>query len=593
MKFSCLQSELSHHLSLVSRAVPSRPSRPVLGNVLVMADAKQQTVTLVASDEVLGIESRFSAKVETSGSLTLPAKLWGDLISRLPNEAVHIEAGVDETTVIITSRPGRYEIRGLGAEDYPALPTVDEGEAVSLSAESLLYGLERSLFATSGDETKQILTGVHLLSDENVLEFAATDGHRLAVVRTANQIGNSVLPMDVTVPARALRELAHVTKACAFTGMVQVRWNDTQILFDLDSQKLTTDLLEGQYPNYRQLLPKQFARQVTIDRDELFKSLNRVEVLARQDSGVVTLSLNKAAQQISLSGEIRGARGREDLPVQMSGNDLEIVFNIRYLLDGLKAFNSPRIQIQYDTATSPVILSSFEGDTNIYLVMPIQVRNKEEERLNKKKLPDFKEISTEGHAIQNAENLEEEARNPKGEETEKLEPEKLALDEEFIGLNESEWLEVIEIADLEDKREKALKLAVIREGQSAFRENLLSAYDGRCAITGYSVKDVLEAAHIVPYLGVKTNHLSNGLILRSDLHKLFDSFKIVVNPDTLTVCVAPELMNTEYSELNGKQIREVRPNYPPVSRSALRHHLNQCIWLKDDRLQNHDSQQQE
>jgi len=584
MKFSCLQSELNHHLSLVSRAVPLRPSRPVLGNILVMADAKQQTVTLVASDEVLGMESRFPAKVETPGNLTLPAKLWGDLTSRLPNEAVHLETDVDETTVIITSSPGRYEIRGLGAEDYPALPSVDAGAVVSLSAESLLHGLEGCLFAASNDETKQVLTGVHWLSDEDTLEFAATDGHRLAVVKAAHKTGGTIPPIDTTVPAKALQALAHMIKACAFTGMVQVRWNNTQILFDLDGQKLTTDLLEGPYPNYRQLLPKQLARQVTIDRDELVNSLNRVEVLARQDSDVVTLLLNKAVQQISLVGKIEEARGRENLPVQMSGNDLEVAFNIRYLLDGLKALNSQQVQIQCNTPTSPVIFSPLGGDTITCLVMPIQIRNVEPESLDDKKLSDFKKKNTERLSSQKIENLQkEEVQNSINKETENFqdsEPEKIDFDETDLSFNESDWLEAINIADLEDKREKDLKLVVIREGQAAFRENLLSAYDGRCAITGYSVKDVLEAAHIVPYLGVKTNHLSNGLILRSDLHKLFDLFKITVNPDTLMVCVAPELMETEYRELNGKPLRKVCPKYPPVSRNALRHHFNQCFWIE-------------
>jgi len=557
MKFSCLQSELSHHLSLVSRAVPSRPSRPVLGNVLIMADAKQQTVTLVASDEVLGIESRFPAEVEAPGNLTLPAKLWGDLISRLPNEAVHIEADVDETTVIITSSPGRYKIRGLGAEDYPSLPTVEDGDAVSLSAESLLYGLERSLFAVSNDETKQVLTGVHWLSDEDTLKFVATDGHRLAEVQMVDRTGKLIPPMKMTIPAKALRELAHTIKAHTFTGIVQVRWDDTQVLFDLGGlHELTTRLLEGQYPNYRDSFPKpkKLTRHIILNRDELIKSLNRIAVLTSPKDGIAKFSLNSVVQRVNLSVEVQGVvRGREDLAAQMMGDDLDIAFNISYLLDGLKAFNSQQVQMRCSTATSPAILSPL-GDANIiYLVMPVQIRNGEPEDLDDENLEDLE-----------------------NEELEDLENENL----DKLDLDEADWLEAIEVADLEDEREKDLKLVVIREGQAAFRENLLSAYDGRCAITDCSVKDVLEAAHIVPYLGVKTNHLSNGLILRSDLHKLFDSFKIAINPDTLIVCVAPELMETEYRELNGKPLRKVRPKYPPVSESALRHHFNQCLWIK-------------
>lgn len=376
MKFSCPQNELNNQLSSVSRAVSSRPSRPVLGNILVTADADQQTVTLVGFDEVLGIESCFAAVVEAAGTLTLPAKLWGDIVSRLPNDVVHLETDADGTTVTLTSTSGHYEVRGLSAEDYPSLPMVDDGDAVALSAESLLHGLEGSLFATSGDETKQVLTGVHLLLDADTLEFAATDGHRLAVVQTVDETGTPTPTMDVTVPAKALRELERMIKAHASTEPVQVRLDDTQVLFDLGTQKLTTRLLEGQYPNYRQLLPKQFARQITLGRDELIKSLERVAVLASQKNDIVKLSLNSASQRIALSVEAQEVgSGREDLPAQISGDDLEIAFNVRYLLDGLKAFNSQQVQMQCNAATSPAVLSPVGEAKITYLVMPVQIRS--------------------------------------------------------------------------------------------------------------------------------------------------------------------------------------------------------------------------
>lgn len=575
MKFSCLQSELNHHLSLVSRAVPSRPSRPVLGNVLVMADAKQQTITLVGSDESLGIESRFSAEVEASGSLTVPSKLWGDIVSRLPNDVIRLETNFDGITVTITSSSGRYEIRGLSAEDYPALPTVEEGNTVSLSAESLLSGLEGTLFATSWDETKQVLTGVHFLSDADTLEFAATDNHRLAVVKTATRTSNVIPEMDMTVPAKVLRNMAHILKAQAFTGTVIMRWNDTYVLFDMGMHKLITKLLRGQYPNYRQLLPKQFARQAIVDRNELISRLDMVAKWANLGDNTITISLKNSSQNITLSGGVNGAIGRAELSSKISGENLKIAFNVRYLLDGLKSFNSQQVKIQCNAATSPAIFGPFGEDDVTYLVMPIQIRNGSSKDSEDEDLADIKREESEKVKVENLETL-------KGEEVENIES-------EYLSLNESDWLDSIEIANLEDERERDLKLVVIREGQAVFREKLLAAYDGRCAITGYSVKDVLEAAHIVPYLGVKTNHPSNGLILRSDLHKLFDSFKISVNPDTLTVCVDPELMNTEYGELNGKPLRKIQPNYPPVSRAALRHHLDKCIWFNDAGLNHHET----
>ncbi|WOD37584.1 DNA polymerase III subunit beta [Nodosilinea sp. E11] len=375
MKFICPQNELSAQLSSVSRAVSSRPSRPVLANILVKADIESQSVTLVGFDEVLGIETRFRAQVEEPGTLTLPAKLWGDIVSRLANEDITLESDGDSTTVTLTSSSGRYEVRGLSAEDYPSLPTVDDGEAISLSADALLNGLRGSLFATSGDETKQVLTGVHLLAETDALEFAATDGHRLSVVQTSDDSSTATPAMDVTVPAKALRELERMIQGYSSNEPVALRLDETQVLFDLGAQRLTTRLLEGQYPNYRQLLPKQFARQVTVDRRLLMSSLERIAVLASQKNDIIKITLNSGDQSIALSVEAQEVgSGREELPAQVTGDDLDIAFNVRYLLDGLKAFDTTEVQMQCNAATSPAVFVPL-GETKItYLVMPVQIR---------------------------------------------------------------------------------------------------------------------------------------------------------------------------------------------------------------------------
>jgi DNA polymerase-3 subunit beta len=345
-----------------------------LANVLLTADTVSQSVTLIGFDEVLGIQSSFAAQVEQAGSLTLPAKLFSDIVSRLTSSDITVEANPDNTAISLISSSGHYEVRGLSAVDYPALPTIEAGEAIALSAEVLLAGLKASLFATSSDESKQVLTGVHLLADGDSLEFAATDGHRLAVVQTEDGSG-ATLTMDVTLPAKALRELERMIQAYNATEPVQVRLDDTQVLFDLGRQRLTTRLLEGQYPQYRQLLPKQFARQVTVDRRPLMDSLERIGVLASQKNDIIKLTLNAVDQTLSLSVEAQEVgSGREDLPAQISGEDLDIAFNVRYLLDGLKAFDTQSVQMQCNTATSPAVLIPL-GDTKItYLVMPVQIR---------------------------------------------------------------------------------------------------------------------------------------------------------------------------------------------------------------------------
>lgn len=378
MKFICSQSELNNQLSLVSRAVASRPSRPVLGNVWLSADAETNQITLIGFDETLGIQTRFEAQVETSGTLTLPAKLLGDIISRLPDEDITVDEDEETPTVNLISSSGQYQVRGLSAEDYPSLPDVEDGQTSELPAEALLEGLRGSLFATSGDETKQVLTGVHLLTEPEILEFAATDGHRLAVVQATDETGpdQADLAMNVTVPAKALRELERMLQNYGSNEPVVLRFDNTQVVFELGHQRITTRLLEGQYPNYRQLIPKQFARQLAVDRRLLMAGLERIAVLASQKNDIVKLSLDSSGQSLALSVDAQDVgSGREVVPAQITGEDLDIAFNVRYLLDGLKSLGSNEVQLQCNTATSPAILTPLGELKMTYLVMPVQIRS--------------------------------------------------------------------------------------------------------------------------------------------------------------------------------------------------------------------------
>ncbi|MGD1860998.1 MAG: DNA polymerase III subunit beta [Leptolyngbyaceae cyanobacterium] len=379
MKFACPQNELNAQLSLVSRVVPARPSRPVLSNVLIKVDEKAQQITLIGFDETMGIQTSFKAAVEEPGELTLPAKLLESIVARLPTEDIVIQETQENAAVTITSSSGEYEVRGLSAEDYPSLPVIEDGQVAELSIEALLEGLKGSLFATSADETKQVLTGVHLLAEPETLEFAATDGHRLAVVKTSDESASQDeqdAKMDVTVPAKALRDLERMLQTYTSSEPIILKFDRTQVVFELGDRILTTRLLEGQYPNYRQLIPKQFERQITIDRKLFNDALERIAVLADQKNNIVKLSLDPDQQSVAISVEAQEVgSGREVVAAQVTGDALDIAFNVRYLLDGLKALGTNEVQLQCNTATSPSIFIPLGELQMTYLVMPVQIRS--------------------------------------------------------------------------------------------------------------------------------------------------------------------------------------------------------------------------
>jgi DNA polymerase-3 subunit beta len=387
MKLVCSQSDLSTNLSLVSRAVPSRPTHPVLANVLLQADAETNQVSLTAFDLSLGIRTSFNAEVWQGGAIALPAKLLVDITSRLPEGEITLD---DESTLIgatpggegliftLTPKSGHYQVRAMGPEEFPELPIIENTEVLNLTTAALIEGLRGSLFATSGDETKQVLTGVHLTVKQDTLEFAATDGHRLAVVETSNErpLGGTS-QLEVTVPARALRELQRMLAHNALSDEpVALHFDQGQVVFAWQNQRLTSRTLEGQYPAYRQLIPRQFERQVTIERRQFVSTLERIAVLADQKNNIVKVSIDSEAQEITLSCEAQDVgSGRESMPAQISGENIEIAFNIKYLMEGLKELPSSEIQMHLNQSLTPVIFTPLGGLKMTYLAMPVQLRS--------------------------------------------------------------------------------------------------------------------------------------------------------------------------------------------------------------------------
>lgn len=388
MKFICSQNDLNTHLSLVSRAVPSRPTHPVLANVLLTADKETQRVSLTGFDLTLGIKTSFAAEVAEDGIITLPAKLLNDIVSRLPDGEITVSD--DETLAIatLTCASGSYQVRGMGAEEFPELPSIEDAQTVNLSGETLIEGLHGTLFATSGDETKQVLTGVHLTFGNEGLEFAATDGHRLAMVETFNQLEEAVdiddedLDLNATVPARALGELERILRMKQSGNsenteqLVSLHFGQGQVVFEWLYQRITSRLLEGQYPAYRQLLPQGFNKSLTVERKQFLSVLERISVLTDPKNQIVKATLDGDNQKMTLSIEAKDVgSGKETIPIQFSGDSMEIAFNVKYLMESLRNISTQEVQMQLNSATSPVVLQPLGGAKATHLIMPVQLRN--------------------------------------------------------------------------------------------------------------------------------------------------------------------------------------------------------------------------
>ena len=369
MQLTTSQADLSSALQLVSRAVSGRPTHPVLANVLLTADAATGRLSLTGFDLSLGMQTSIAAAVQTSGSITLPARLLADIVSRLP-DAAPVTLTASDDTATLTSLSGSYELRGMPASDYPDLPLQQTNAPITLDAGALLAGLRSTLFASSSDESKQLLTGVHLKLTADGLECAATDGHRLAVLTIPGEGGD----LSLTIPARSLRELERLLGGNG--GSLQLYADKGQAVITSGDRLLTTRILEGVYPAYRQLIPDGFKRSIVLDRRAFVAALERVAVLADPHNNVVKLAIDPDHDQVIVRADAQDlGRGSESLAAVITGEAETIAFNVRYLLEGLKAISSGQVVLQANAATTPVVLEPVEDDSGFqYLVMPVQVR---------------------------------------------------------------------------------------------------------------------------------------------------------------------------------------------------------------------------
>ena len=385
MKVVCSQSELNAALQLVSRAVATRPTHPVLANVLLTADAGTDRLSLTGFDLNLGIQTSLAASVETSGAITLPARLLGEIVSRLASDSpLTLTTEESGEQVQLNSLSGSYQMRGMPADDYPDLPMVESGLTLKLQASGLVQALKGTLFASSGDEAKQLLTGVHLSFTDTNLEAAATDGHRLAVLQVNDALQAAAEGTEgegaafaVTLPARSLREVERLVSGWRSEDPISLFCDRGQVVFLAADQMVTSRTLEGTYPNYRQLIPDGFSRTLTMDRRALVGALERIAVLADQHNNVVKFSSQPESGVVLISADAQDVgSGSESLAAELSGDAIQIAFNVRYMLDGLKAMAGDRVVLHCNAPTTPAVLRPVEGgDGFTYLVMPVQIRS--------------------------------------------------------------------------------------------------------------------------------------------------------------------------------------------------------------------------
>jgi DNA polymerase III subunit beta len=363
LRITCSKDELVTALGVVSRAVSTRTSVQILSGILLEARAGELRVA--ATDMELSLRATVSAQVEGEGAIVLPGKTLADLSRLLPADEVSIEHKPTEAVVHLTSGTASYTLHTFNPDDFPRLPELDTLQTFAVERESLLETIGRVARAASRDESRPVLTGILVQFAGDKLVMAATDSYRLAVKET--QLSGKTPELEAIVPSRALQELARVANS---GDDVEVGVLENQVVFATGGVWLTTRRIDGQFPNYRQLLPEAFEYELTLPRVELLEVVRRASVMIQR---ATPLQLRFADGELTVLARTHDVgESKESLPVGFTGDTLEIGFNADFLRDGLELLDGDDVRVKLISPLRPAVLHG-EGDDFTYLVMPIRL----------------------------------------------------------------------------------------------------------------------------------------------------------------------------------------------------------------------------
>jgi DNA polymerase-3 subunit beta len=376
MKATVLQENLAHGLNIVSRAVSSRSTLPVLSNILIATD--EGRLRLSATNLELGITCWIAARIEQEGSTTVPARTFADLINTLPGEQVLLSLDTNTQTLNVRGGASTNDIKCIDAQEFPPLPVPDLEGAVQLNVADFREMIQQVAFAASADEARPVLMGVLLQVDKDKLTMAAADGFRLSV-RKANLSSPAPATLNAIIPARCLIELARVASDGEAPLYMVLPKGRGQVVFRVKDIEVTSQLIDGTFPDYQQIIPRKYNSRTLVSTASLLKACKQAEIFAREGSNVARLNIKSGNGQLQPSEvEITATSeetGKNETIVEatVDGSGVLIAFNVRFLREALEVIKTPNVALETSAPNAPGVVRPVGDEEFLHVIMPMHL----------------------------------------------------------------------------------------------------------------------------------------------------------------------------------------------------------------------------
>jgi DNA polymerase-3 subunit beta len=375
MKVTVLQENLARGLSTVSRAVSPRSTLPVLANVLIATD--EGRLRLSATNLEMGITCWIGAKIEEEGSTTVPSRTLADLVGTMPDPQVSLTLEPRTQTLNVRSGSSTNDIKGIDAQEFPPLPVPDFTDAININVSDFKEMIQQVAFAASTDEARPVLMGVLLKVEKDSVIMAAADGFRLSV-RTATLSSPAAQPVSAIIPARALSELARIASDGDQMIQMVIPKGRGQVVFRVKDAELVSQLIDGTFPDYQQIIPRSYKSRTLVSTASLLKACKQAEIFAREGSNVVRMNIKNSGElqpgEVEISAHSEETGSNETIvEATVDGIPLLIAFNVKFLREVLEVIKTPNVAVETSAPNAPGVVKPVGEDGFIHVIMPMHL----------------------------------------------------------------------------------------------------------------------------------------------------------------------------------------------------------------------------